>query len=167
MPQAAGVGFSYNPYVWDKKIDPESGFLRLVLGLGTRAVDRTDDDYTRLVPLNIPKLRPETDSGEIRKYSQWKIDLLDLKKNKLVTKNFDELQPNSIDFPIKLYASRDQQLELMMEKLNRADVFSYILTFEHLLTKTEFVNDMKEILKTLSEAYVYPVDIEFTVNFFD
>jgi len=58
-------------------------------------------------------------------------------------------------------------LELEMEKINKTDVFSQILTFDHLLTKTEFVKDMIEILKTLSEAYVHPVDIEFTINFYD
>ena len=40
FPQAAGVGYSFNPYVWDKEIDSKAGMLRLVLGLGTRAVDR-------------------------------------------------------------------------------------------------------------------------------
>jgi hypothetical protein len=112
-------------------------------------------------------LRPEKDSNEIRKYSQWKVDLLDLKKNELISKNFDELLSNSMDFPIKIYASRDEKLELRMEKLNRSDIFSQVLTFDYLLTKTSFVDDIKEILKTLSEAYVHPVDIEFTINFYD
>jgi len=32
-PQAAGVGFSFNPYVWNESIDPKAGVLRLVFGL--------------------------------------------------------------------------------------------------------------------------------------
>ena len=40
FPELAGVGVSYNTFVWDKKMDPQAGMLRLVLGLGTRAVDR-------------------------------------------------------------------------------------------------------------------------------
>ena len=60
FPQIAGVGFSFNPYVWHKDIDPRAGVLRLVFGLGTRAVDRADDDYTRLVALNAPWRRPES-----------------------------------------------------------------------------------------------------------
>ena len=63
FPHAAGVGFSFNPYVWHEDIDPKAGFLRLVFGLGTRAVDRTGDDYTRLVALNDPGRRPETAEG--------------------------------------------------------------------------------------------------------
>ena len=54
-PQVAGVGLSFNPYVWSEYIDPEAGVLRLVFGLGTRAVDRSDDDYTRVVALNAPR----------------------------------------------------------------------------------------------------------------
>ncbi|MHC4511163.1 MAG: PEP/pyruvate-binding domain-containing protein [Planctomycetota bacterium] len=60
FPQLAGVGLSYNPYVWDENIDPEAGILRVVFGLGTRAVNRSDDDYTRVVALNAPSIRPET-----------------------------------------------------------------------------------------------------------
>ncbi len=54
FPHLAGVGYSYNAYVWSEDIDPYSGVLRLAFGLGTRAVDRVDDDYTRLVALNAP-----------------------------------------------------------------------------------------------------------------
>ena len=43
-PQLSGVAFSYNHYAWNREIDPEAGMLRLVFGLGTRAVDRSDDD---------------------------------------------------------------------------------------------------------------------------
>jgi len=41
-PQIAGVGLSYNPYVWSEYIEPEAGVLRLVFGLGTRAVERCE-----------------------------------------------------------------------------------------------------------------------------
>ena len=54
---------------WDfeknKDIDPKAGVLRLVFGLGTRAVDRTDDDYTRIISLNTPEIRPEENKMEI------------------------------------------------------------------------------------------------------
>ena len=59
FPQVAGVGFSFNPLSGTRTSIPQAGMLRLVFGLGTRAVDRTDDDYTRLVALNAPLKRPE------------------------------------------------------------------------------------------------------------
>ena len=66
FPQIAGVGLSRNPYVWSECIDPAAGVVRLVFGLGTRAVDRSDDDYTRIVALNAPERRPESDFDEVR-----------------------------------------------------------------------------------------------------
>ena len=63
FPQAAGVGLSFNPYVWSECIDPQAGVLRLVFGLGTRAVNRSDDDYTRVVALNAPSRRPASDAA--------------------------------------------------------------------------------------------------------
>jgi len=80
-PQIAGVGLSYNPYVWSSYIDPQAGVLRLVFGLGTRAVDRSDDDYTRVVALNAADRRPESDFDEVRQYSQRRVDVLDVEAN--------------------------------------------------------------------------------------
>ena len=68
FPQVAGVGFSYNPYVWSKDIDPNAGMVRLVFGLGTRAVDRADDDYTRIVALNAHNRRPEAGFNQVLKF---------------------------------------------------------------------------------------------------
>ena len=86
FPQAAGVGFSFNPYVWSEYIDPEAGMLRLVFGLGTRAVDRSDDDYTRIVALNAPERRPEANLREARQFAQQRVDLLDLETESVICK---------------------------------------------------------------------------------
>ena len=43
MPCAAGVGYSYSPYKFLEQIDPKAGMLRLVMGLGTSAVDREEN----------------------------------------------------------------------------------------------------------------------------
>lgn len=52
---AAGVGYSYNAYKWMENMDPKAGMLRLVLGLGTRAVDRTSGDYPKIISLDRPQ----------------------------------------------------------------------------------------------------------------
>ncbi|MBN1129676.1 MAG: hypothetical protein JXA71_11850, partial [Chitinispirillaceae bacterium] len=85
FPQLAGVGISFNSYAWDKSIDPEAGMLRLVFGLGTRAVNRHDDDYTRVVALNACEKRPEGNTEEIIKFSQKRIDVLNARTNSLDT----------------------------------------------------------------------------------
>ena len=167
IPQAAGVGFSFNPFVWDKRIDPKAGLLRLVLGLGTRAVDRTDDDYTRILALNKPELRVEHSFDEISKNSQQRIDVLDLRINRFTTYPFRQLHKELVGFPIEKFAVHDEELIQRMADLNREVDFSWVLTFEHLLSKTNFTKDMAEMLAVLQNAYQCPVDIEFTVNFTD
>src|SRR5512136_2737560 len=82
FPQIAGVGFSFNPFVWNEDIDPKAGLLRLVFGLGTRAVDRADDDYTRLVALNAPLKRPEARPDQARQFAQRRVDVIDLAANR-------------------------------------------------------------------------------------
>ncbi|UWG98197.1 PEP/pyruvate-binding domain-containing protein [Dehalobacter sp. DCM] len=76
FPDLAGVGYSNNIYVWDKKMSPRAGMLRLVLGLGTRAVNRTAGDYARIVALDNPMSMPPTGHHKVIKYYQKNIDAL-------------------------------------------------------------------------------------------
>ena len=55
FPFASGVMFSRNVYAWNPKIKKEEGLVRLVFGLGTRAVDRVGSDYPRMTPLSHPR----------------------------------------------------------------------------------------------------------------
>lgn len=167
FPQAAGVGFSFNPYVWDPDIDPEAGVIRLVFGVGTRAVDRTDDDYTRVVALNAPTKRPESSFDEVRSYAQRRVDVLDLEANQLASKTFEDIAAADPDLHIEVFASRDRKLERDMRERGQKGFFPWVLTFDKLLSETGFVSDMRAMLDILKNAYDYPVDIEFTLNFSD
>lgn len=168
-PQLAGVGFSYNPYVWSKDIDPSAGVLRLVFGMGTRAVDRSDDDYTRVAALNAPQKRPEATFDEVRKYAQRKVDVLDLEANLLVTEDIANVVrrsgPNAL--PLELFASRDEAAERWAAESGNTDSWPWALTFDRLVSDTEFMDDAREMLAILEDAYEHPVDIEFTCNFFN
>jgi hypothetical protein len=152
-PHAAGVGLSVNPYPWNPRIDMKAGVVRLVAGLGTRAVDRADDDYTRLVALNAPELRPETHFGAIARHAQRRMDTLDLQANAVVTGPFAELVKGQADFPADLFTTREAQ--------DRPP----FLTFDGLIARTDFVSDLRTVLATLHAAYAHPVEIEFALNF--
>ena len=165
FPQVAGVGFSYNPYVWSKDIDPTAGIVRLVFGLGTRAVDRADDDYTRIVALNAPGRRPEADFRQVRQFAQRKVDVLDLDTNQHATDDFVDVARRCVGLPVEIFASRDEELLSLAEGREMGEVFPWVLTFDGLLSETPFASDMREMLAILQEAYGCPVDIEFTVNF--
>ncbi|MFA6110519.1 MAG: PEP/pyruvate-binding domain-containing protein [Candidatus Latescibacterota bacterium] len=159
LPSIAGVGFSFNPYCWHRSIDPRAGMVRLVFGLGTRAVDRADDDYTRLVALNAPTRRPESNFDEVAEYSQHRVDYLDIAANRLASGHFRDLVKEHPDLPVEMVVSRGRSSR---PAPGGPDC---VLTFDRLLADTEFVDDMREMLRTIEEAYRHPVDIEFTANF--
>ncbi|MBN2451147.1 MAG: pyruvate, phosphate dikinase, partial [Lentisphaeria bacterium] len=169
FPQAAGVAFSFNPYVWNSRIDPEAGMVRIVFGTGTRAVDRADDDYTRVVALNDPACRPEASFDEVRQYAQRRVDVLDLEGNHLTPTSFQEIVQHCPGIPLRMFTSRDMQAERRLREMHRPVDLSLmeVLTFDQLLYHTSFVQDMKDMLETLRTAYGSDVDVEWTLNFFD
>lgn len=59
--------------------------IRLVFGLGTRAVDRTGGDYPRMIYLSHPTLRPEVSADDISRYSQKFVDVIDLEDGSFKT----------------------------------------------------------------------------------
>lgn len=151
-PHLAGVGFSFNPFVWGPEIDPQAGVLRLVFGLGTRAVDRVDDDYTRVVALNAPLRRPEGSFDEIVRHTQRRVDFVDLAGGHLASGEFADLIPRAQDVPVDLFTTE-------------TDDGGRFLTFDGLLTRTALVADFRKLLGILERVYGKPVDIEFAVNF--
>jgi pyruvate,water dikinase len=161
FPHLGGVAFSYNPWAWHRSIDPRAGLARIVFGLGTRAVDRADDDYTRVVALNAPDRRPDASPTDIRLHSQRRIDLLDLDEERLRSVYFVDLLKERIPLPLTLLAERDRELAARHDVDRR---LAWTLTFDRLLSRTAFVSDLREMLVQLREVYGSEVDVEFTVN---
>ncbi|MEN6437919.1 MAG: PEP/pyruvate-binding domain-containing protein [Syntrophobacter sp.] len=162
-PAAAGVAFSRNIYSWTPRIDQNDGLLRLVFGLGTRAVDRIGVDYTRLVPLSHPLLRPEVSAVEIAKYSQKLVDVLDMEDRALKTVSAVDLFRN-VDHPDLFFTvsvNRDGHLSAPLFKQQEIDVAHSCITFDNLLSKTGIAGVMKKMLRRLEEAYGRPVEVEF------
>jgi hypothetical protein len=155
--------FSRNVYAWNPKIRKEEGLVRLVFGLGTRAVDRVGSDYPRMIPLSHPQLRPEVTAPQIRKYSQKQVDVLNLKKGIMETVDFRTLSA-AMDHPELFYAvsvQKNGHLAPPMFKSQNLKGEELCLTFENLLTKTAFVPLAKKILSRVEAAYGRAVDIEF------
>jgi pyruvate, water dikinase len=166
MPCAAGVGYSYNSYRWHQSIDPEAGLLRLVMGLGTRAVDRTDGDYPRIVSLNMPQLSPLTTSASKNRYSQHWVDVLDFVKNDLLSMDLRQLSVKLPKWYKQIMLEHDYETERMLRDQGNAKevIFS---TCEGLLRMEHFIPTLKKMMSAIQKEYNYPVDIEFTCNFTD
>jgi len=167
FPDLAGVGVSYNTFVWKSELDPKAGMLRLVFGLGTRAVDRVEDDYPQTIALDQPLLRPYADREGQSRFSQHNADLLDTNQNCLRTVSVTDLLNDKLEIKLDLIADPDSHTERKMKELGIKTQRYWLLTFKKLLSNTNFTEIMQKMLKTLENYYQYPVDIEFTVNFTD
>jgi hypothetical protein len=163
FPFAAGVMFSRNVYAWHPKINKEAGLVRLVHGLGTRAVDRVGSDYPRMIPLSHPQLRPEVTADQVQRYSQKQVDVLNLKTGGLETIDFRRLAAE-VKHPELFYAVSLQHHDHLAPPLFKTQELAgqeLCLTFDNLLGKTPFVQLARTILSRVEAAYGRPVDIEF------
>ena len=165
FPDLAGVGLSYNTFVWQKGMDPKAGMLRLVFGLGTRAVNRVENDYPRIVALDAPLIKPFVNHEDMYRFTQKEADILNLEDNEFKTLPVQNLLNEKSEAHLNLLASHDAAANEYMQSLGRSPQDVWVLTFDELLSTTPFAQTMSRMLKTLESIYRYPVDIEFTVNF--
>ncbi len=168
LPHAAGVAFSRNFFRWSPEIRSEDGFVRLVWGLGTRAVERVGNDYPRLVALSHPLLHPEVSSKSIRRYSQQFVDLINLTQNSFQTLPISKiLDPH---YPVLRYIAEIDQggyLAPIRSLIMEDEIDNLVLTFDELLKRTPLANRLRKILQILETHYQSPVDTEFTAQVID
>jgi hypothetical protein len=165
FPLYAGVGFSSNEFPWSPRIRREDGLLRMVMGLGTRAVDRVGDDFPVLISPGQPKLRVNQVPQELQKYSPQMMDVLDMENNLFTTISISDL--------IRDYGSAIPFLNLAASFLRFDYVTEYnkfsadpdkdniVVTFDGLINKTPVISQLKVIMSFLSEKLGFPVDVEF------
>jgi hypothetical protein len=167
FPDLAGVAFSQSSIVWSPRLRREEGFVRLVLGLGTRAVERVGEDYPRLVYLSHPQLRPEKSPQAVEHYSQHLIDTIDLEHNAFVTAPVAGVINHTYPALRWVASLKDPEAEtlLPLQSLGpQVPPERLVLTFDYLLQRTDFVPLMKRALTTLARHYEQPVDLEFAAT---
>ncbi|MDC7227893.1 MAG: PEP/pyruvate-binding domain-containing protein [Spirochaetales bacterium] len=168
FPSFAGVGFGYNEYRWSPKIKKEDGLLRIVPGLGTRAVDRLSDDYPVLICPANPGLKVNPIPSEAIKYSPGKIDVINLKENSFETVNLNELiKNNSGSYPDieKLFSVYEDDL---FKSKNRYQIDgekdALFFTLEPFIESTDLIKNLKNVLDELNNRLDTIVDIEFAYS---
>jgi len=165
LPAYAGVAFSNNEFRWSPRLKREDGLIRLVPGLGTRAVDRTGNDYPLLIAPGQPNLRVNVTAMEKIKYSPKFIDVIDLEADEFDTIEIDTLlKEYGNEFPAISKVVSIIDGDMIREPMGFGTDYSQsdlIVTFNGLLDNTNFVKKMALILKTLQNKLHTPVDIEF------
>ena len=165
LPAFAGVAFSNNEFRWSPRIKRDDGLVRMVPGLGTRAVDRLSDDYPVLMAPGQPGLRVNVSPDEIMRYSPKKIDAINLENNSFETIDLvDFLNDAGYEYP----AAKDILSIYKDGNISRPpgigidfDNDDFVVTFEGLISNTPYLKQMEAILKHLEETLGMPVDIEF------
>lgn len=162
LPDAAGVANSSSLYAWRPDL-ADRGMVRLVVGLGTRAVDRTGGDFARIVALADPSQSPvaRDDAG---RYSQRRVDALDLETGTEVTLPWHEVHRRAPGMPWHRLLGTDEALAQRRRERGRDGPAPQLIDFSGLLGGTSFAATLDEMLGALSTAYGHPVDVEFTVN---
>ncbi len=167
FPAYSGVAFSRNEFRWSNRIKSEDGLIRIVPGLGTRAVDRTSDDYPTLIAPHKPDLRVNVSMDERIRYAARYIDLIDLNKNTFETVSIGELlRHHGAEMPLaEMICSelRDNMLSTPTSRFNMDfEKHEYIVTFDRLLKETPIIKTIATMLKVLESNIGTPVDLEFS-----
>ncbi len=165
LPAFAGLAFSRNQYRWSNRIRVEDGLVRMVPGLGTRAVDRLKDDYPVLLSPGQPGLRVNVGMDEILRYSPKFIDLINLDTAKFETLAIDSL--------LKRYGKQYPMFSRVISVIKQGRIQparplgtdfrqdDFVVNFEGLVIRTDFLKLISCILKELELAYKHAIDIEF------
>ena len=168
FPACSGVAFSNNEFRWSARIRRSDGLIRMVPGLGTRAVDRVVDDYPVLIAPGQPTLRANVTVEEILKYSPRRMDVINLETNSFETVDVKEVlrycgarYPQIRQFVSIIDHDRIEQPVGPMPDLEKADA---VFTFEGLIRKTPFVSYVRELLALLQAKLGCPADMEFAYD---
>jgi len=165
FPAFAGVAFSNNEFRWSPRIKREDGVLRIVAGLGTRAVDRIGDDFPVLVCPAKPDLRVNVTPEQVLHYAQKYMDVLNLETGRFESPPIEDvLKEVGEEFPIleRIFSiHKDGTFRKPLFGMADPAKDELVPNFYGLIENTDFVKEMREILRILQETIGTPVDVEF------
>lgn len=167
LPAFAGVGFSHNEFRWSPRIRREDGLLRLVPGLGTRAVDRLADDYPVLVAPGQPSLRVNPAPEDAARYSPRKLDVINLETGGFETVEVAAfLREWGDQMPLLRQIVSIHDHDRLLRPVGAVDPAhdGLVVTFEGLLSEGRFVARMRALLDLLRTKLGTAVDVEFACD---
>jgi pyruvate, water dikinase len=165
FPAYAGVALSRNEFRWSQRIKREDGLIRMVPGLGTRAVDRVREDYPVLVAPGQPALRVNVTPDEVARYSPQQIDVVDLEDRCLKTLKIRTLLAECGQEYPELHRivslKQDSRIVKPVGTLVDLEPGEPVVTFDGLISDTPLVKRVGAMLRLLEASLGHPVDMEF------
>ena len=166
MPCAAGVGYSYSPYSFLKSTDQSAGMLRLVMGLGTSAVDRTEGSYPRLVSLDVPEKTVYSSYSDRHRFSQGKVEVINPTLRDLERLPLSAIESGIPEYLQEILLEHDFDTESRLREMGR-NVSARFISCKGLVANRTLMAQMQRMLHCIQDEYQYPVDTEFTINVSD
>ena len=157
LPAFAGVAFSANESRWSAELRSKDGLVRLVPGLGTRAVGRLSDDAAVVLAPGRPDLRLQAAADRSAGQTFGFIDLINLETNRVESVPLESF----LSEVGGAYPMRDQVMSVIGDATNPGAGENLAVTFEGLINRTPFLQTMQSLLRTLEETLAHPVAVEF------
>ena len=165
FPAFAGVAFSHNEFRWSPRLKREDGIVRMVTGLGTRAVDRMGSDFPFMLSPGQPNLKVNVTPEQVAHYAQHAMDVINLDTGRFESLPVAEVIKGSGDeFPMLeqiVSIMEDGFLKKPMRGMISVEKDELLVTFGGLVERMEFVPQIRAILAILQEALETAVDLEF------
>ncbi len=163
MPCAAGVGYSCSPYRLLDCLDPEAGMLRLVMGLGTSAVDRTEGSYPRICNLDHPEATIVSTTAEKHQFSQRRLEVVNREKRCLEQLSLSQIEGKLPRYLQNILLEHDYDTEQRLRETGQNRPVRFI-SCKGVVGNRTMMRQMQELMHLIQQEYGQPVDIEFTVN---
>jgi hypothetical protein len=165
IPAFAGVAFSENEFRWSPRISREDGLIRIVPGLGTRAVDRVSEDYPILIAPRQPQLRVNVSLEEKIRYSPKHLDVINLASNTFETIDLRELLKEAGEsYPLAgqvFSILRNDRLTVPGGLGIDYEHDNVVVTFDGLFAGGTFLDQIGSALRVLKTELATAVDLEF------
>ncbi len=160
-----GVAFGCNDFLWSPRIRREDGLLRLVPGLGTRAVDRLGDDYPVLISPGQPGLRVNVTPADTYRYSPRMMDVINLESACFESVDIEtflsQIEGGSYLLRDVFSVYRDDAIGAISPLGIDFEREKPVATFDRLVTRTDFLPRIRTLLTVLEDTLGFAVDIEF------
>ncbi len=165
FPVYSGVARSRNNVQWLPGDAAEAGMVRIIPGLGTRAVDRSNDQYPVLVVLGQPSVCETGHADDIARHAPGYLDVINLENNRLQTVGLGQLMSDvegqypGAEKTMSIY--KDGRIQPFdVDRLDSPDK-NLIATFDGLISRSPFTAQIRDLLRSVEEKLGFPVEIEF------
>jgi len=150
LPAYSGVARSRNYLPRPSGIKGNGGIVLIIPGLGTRASDRTSQQHPLIVLPDQPSYRLDGLTKDGIRHAPKRVDAINLETNSLETVELDKL--------MREFGGSYPGEELVFSEDEDGNLAA---TFDGLISRSPFVSQIRNLLRTLEEKLGMPVEIEF------